>query len=174
MNKGGAMARGSIFSTLIPRGIFAYGQEYFDRRLKRFKQSKKLGNVQCERCGIKHENGRWTWASTCYCPSKVVCPACKQIIEDHPVATVILRGDGYRKSLLELTALIKNCEISQRNEHPLSRIVDISTQGDRVTVRMTSIQLAKMLANRIHKTFHGNFVRNGTQDLGVFTIELGC
>ena len=163
------MRSGTIF---VPRHILRYGQEYLDTRLKRLKRMKKLGTEVCKICGVVEQGGRWKWGAKPFLAKKTVCPACLQQIENKPSGMLILNGDLYRNHLLDVTALLKHHEIVEKKEHPLSRILDISTQGKVITVRATSQMIVKSMAAMIQRTFGAPTARCDTNDGGVLTIEM--
>lgn len=84
----------------------------------------------------------------------------------------MLNGDLYRDHLLDITALIKHHEIVEKREHPLSRIMDISTQGKVITIRTTSQKIVQSIATMVQRTFGASMSRHDINDGGVLTIEM--
>lgn len=166
------MRSGSFISSFVPRHIFRYGQEYLDKRLNRLKRMKKNGTSVCTICGVSEHGGRWKWGVRPLLHKKTVCPACLQKIENRPSGVLILSGDLYRDHLLDVTALLKHHEFVEKKEHPISRIMDISTQGSVITIRATSQKIVQSMATIIQRTFGAPTARHDKNDNGVLTIEM--
>lgn len=168
------MATGSFLSYLKSKNIFRYGQEYFDKRQNRLKPAKKIGAVICKKCGVAHVGGRWTWETKPLFPKKTVCPACRRIDDNHPAAILRLTGEIYREHLIDISALIKHFEVVEKKEHPLSRIMDISTQGNQITIRATTPQIVESISSMIGRTFGVAFVNRNNDLGGVLTIDMNA
>ena len=170
--RSGGMGSMGFVSQLNPKRIFQYGQEYIDKKLKRFKPNKKKGALVCKNCGVFQIGGRWTWDARPLFPKKIVCPACQQGLESRPAGVLVLDGDKYRKHLIDITALMKHFEIVEKRVHPLSRIMDISTQGKLITVRTTSTKIVQSLADMVQRSFGATTIRRDVDACGAVTIEM--
>lgn len=166
------MRKGRLNSSLLPRHIFRYGQEYLDNRWKRLRGSIKSSALACPRCGATYHDGRWAWKEKSLFSKKTACPACRQISESRPSGILILSGERYRAHILDITALIKHYENVEMHEHPMSRIMDISTQGTRITVRTTTAKIAETMGRMVQRSFGAISKSRNVDDRGAITIEL--
>lgn len=160
------------FQGFRPRSLFRYGQEFLDKRLKEVVSLRKSPAMVCRKCGVRQTGGQWSWSSKALFPRKALCPACLRIAYNKPAGILVLEGNHYREHLVDITALVKHLEFIEKTEHPLSRLMDCSIQGNTVSIRTTSRQFVKSVAAMIQRSFGAVQVKRRIDETGVLVIEM--
>ena len=110
----------------------------------------------CIKCQALYINGRWTWDNTDQSVSKVVCPACKRIIDNYPAGTIEIRGPFFKSHQDELMNLINNIEQQEKTAHALERIIRTSHLGNKTVVTTTGIHLARRIGEALSRSYKGD------------------
>jgi len=116
----------------------------------------------CTKCGVINRQKRWFMdplelAKLKEDPSvgTIVCPACQKMQDKVPGGFLTLSGTYLRKHETLILELIKNTEQKSRNKNPLGRIMEITQEGDVLTLLTTLDKLAEKLGKEIYKAHSG-------------------
>lgn len=110
----------------------------------------------CEVCGAVYVNGRWSWAAVPDDADRVTCPACRRIHDQMPAGQVELSGTFLHEHQEEIMALIRHHEAKMKSEHPMERIMAVTTREDGVTVTTTGSHLARDIGEALKRAFQGH------------------
>lgn len=133
-----------------------------------YKSKEKLPEpTTCPDCGAVWQGGRWTWGAAGAQAHSTRCPACRRIHDRFPAGYVTISGAFYAKHRDEILNLVRNCERSEKAEHPLERIMAIEDEGDATVVTTTSAHVARRRADALHDAWKGalDLHYNKAQDL---------
>jgi len=112
-----------------------------------YKSKRKLPEpTRCPGCGATFHAGRWTWDVAPAEAHEHTCPACHRIHDHFPAGYVTLSGEFFRRHRDEIVGLLRNCEVTEKAEHPLERIMAIEDTADGVTLTTTDTHLARKIA----------------------------
>lgn len=121
-----------------------------------YKSKRKLPEpTRCPSCGATFHKGRWTWGKAPAGAHEHICPACHRIHDSFPAGYVTLSGAFFRQHREEILALVRNCEATEKAEHPLERIMAIENTADGILVTTTDTHLARKIAERLHHAHKG-------------------
>lgn len=121
-----------------------------------YKSQHKLHEpTRCPECGATFHKGRWTWDMVPPDAHEQLCPACHRIHDEFPAGYVRLEGEFLQLHVDEIIHLVKNCELKEKAEHPLERIMAIERRGDIVEVTTTGTHLAREIVERLHHAYKG-------------------
>jgi len=121
-----------------------------------YKSKRKLPEpTRCPKCGATFHTGRWTWDMAPAGAHEQICPACHRIHDHFPAGYVTLSGEFFRRHRDEIVGLLRNCEVTEKAEHPLERIMAIEDTEDGVTLTTTDTHLARKIAERLHHAYKG-------------------
>ncbi len=109
----------------------------------------------CRECGAVFLEGRWSWRKATANAHTIVCPACQRIQDAFPAGHLELRGEFFVSHREEINNLIRNLETQEKEEHPMERIMAISTEGDHATVTTTGIHLARRIGEALKHAYQG-------------------
>lgn len=116
----------------------------------------------CTKCGVIYRQKRWIMDPIELNQLKedpsvgtIVCPACQKMQDNVPGGFLTLSGEYLRKHEEEILELIKNTEAKSRNKNPLGRIMEITQEGDVLTIHTTLDKLAEKLGKEIYKAHSG-------------------
>ncbi|MBP1752090.1 MAG: hypothetical protein H6Q57_926 [Geobacteraceae bacterium] len=117
----------------------------------------------CKKCGIIYRNKRWildaaeleTVRSDPQAV-KVVCPSCLRMNDNNPGGMITLSGEYLVQHESEILDLIKHKEAYYRNKNPLGRIMEISQEGNVLTISTTEDKLAEKLGRDVYKAHKGD------------------
>jgi hypothetical protein len=113
------------------------------------------GPLVCETCGAVFEAGRWHWVDPPANANRGKCPACHRIADSYPAGVVACSGSFVTAHLVEMTALARNIEAREAREHPLERIMSITTGDGELTIETTGTHLARRIGKAIKRAMHG-------------------
>lgn len=143
-----------------------------EREHDSYRRLKKLPEPSfCPDCGAIFHAGRWQWGARAERADAVLCPACQRIRDRFPAGFVHLGGPflvGHRD---ELFGLISHHAHRARAEHPLARIMTITSDDendpDGILVTTTEIHLARELGEALHDAYRGEleFCYNDAEQL---------
>lgn len=121
-----------------------------------YKSKTKLPEpASCPDCGSVYRNGRWTWEAAAPGSERVVCPACQRIRDRLPAGFVSLRGAFLAAHHDEVVKAVRHCEVAEKREHPLQRIMAVEGDGSGLTVTTTDPHLARRIGEALHKAYKG-------------------
>ena len=121
----------------------------------------------CPDCGAVFHTGRWQWLDKPKDAQQATCPACHRMRDHFPAGFVWLRGDFPATHGQEIMQLIRNRETQEKAEHPMQRIMEISSAEDGIQVTTTDIHLARSIGDAVHHAYQGElkFHYNPEQNL---------
>jgi NMD protein affecting ribosome stability and mRNA decay len=143
--------------TPMPReGRRSSGRAQDDHILDPYKQTRKLPEPSfCRQCGAVYHAGRWQWGPQPSGAEEVVCQACHRINDRYPAGVVTLTGSSVAANRAELTSLARHQEASEKQDHPLNRIINIEESADGLVISTTDIHLPARIGKAIHRAFRG-------------------
>lgn len=98
-----------------------------------YKSKRKLPEpALCPQCGAVYHGGRWQWTSQPAKAHQQTCPACHRIQDKYPAGSVSLSGQFLGTHRDEVLNVVRNAEARAKAEHPLKRIINIASSGNRV------------------------------------------
>jgi NMD protein affecting ribosome stability and mRNA decay len=116
----------------------------------------------CTKCGVINRQKRWIMdpielnqLKEDPAVGKMVCPACQKMQDNVPGGFLTLSGEYLRKHEHEILELIKNTEAKSRNKNPLGRIMELTQEGNVLTIHTTLDRLAEKLGKEIYKAHSG-------------------
>jgi hypothetical protein len=143
-----------------PRKRRIAGRAQDDHVIDTYKLRKKLSDpTRCPRCGATYHEGRWQWARGPLPPTahEEVCTACRRIKDEYPAGVVTLRHPDLARLKAEIVALARNLEASEKDEHPLNRIMAIEERArDELVITTTDIHLPRRIGEAVQRAFHGD------------------
>jgi len=117
----------------------------------------------CKKCGIIYRNKRWYMdeaelerVRSDPESGKIVCPSCLRMHDNNPGGVITLTGEYLVKHEEEILDLIKNKEALYRGKNPLGRIMEISQEGNVLTIATTEDKLAEKLGRDVYKAHKGD------------------
>lgn len=133
-----------------------------------YRERRKLSEpTRCPRCAAVYRSGRWTWRKSSGPARKVLCPACRRLRDRFPAGYVSMTGRFFREHREEILALAQHCARREGAEHPLERIMGIEDIRGGVLLTTTSIHLARLVAEALHRAHKGelNYRYNRAENL---------
>lgn len=121
-----------------------------------YKTKRKLKEpTACPQCGAVFHRGRWSWAAKPADAHEALCPACQRIEDKYPKGLVTLTGPYLPLHEDDLVGLIRNAEANEKETHPLSRIMMIEKQKDKVVISTTDSHLARRIGSALKDAHQG-------------------
>jgi len=116
----------------------------------------------CSRCNLVYQNKGWRLddeeARRLNADSQVrkgTCPACRRTEDNLPAGIATFSGDYFLKHEVEILDIIKSEEARSRIKNPLGRVMEISQDGNLLTVSTTEDKLAQKLGKEVYKAHKG-------------------
>jgi hypothetical protein len=116
----------------------------------------------CGRCNMVYQNKHWRLDEAEARRLKEdshlrrgTCPACRRMEDNLPAGISTFSGDYLLKHEVEILDIIKNEEARSRLKSPLGRVMEISQEGDILTVSTTEEKLARKLGKEVYKAHKG-------------------
>lgn len=110
----------------------------------------------CSECSAVFLEGRWAWMESAAKAHMIVCPACQRIKDGLPAGYLEIRGVFFASHREELLNLIYNLETQEKSEHPMERLMDISTAEDHTLITTTGIHLARRIGEALKNAYQGD------------------
>jgi hypothetical protein len=85
----------------------------------------------------------------------VTCPGCRQTAERLPHGIVSVRGRFWAEHHGEILGLIRNQERESEAANPLSRIMMLRDEGDRLVIETTTEKLAQQIGRDLQRAYDG-------------------
>ena len=93
------------------------------------------------------------------------CPACKRTRDKLPAGFLTLEGDFFASHRDELMRLVRNEAESERELHPMNRIMAVEDHADRAVVTTTDIHIPHRIGNALERSYQGDLeVRYGDDE----------
>ena len=113
-------------------------------------------STRCTECGALFVKGRWTWQEPPETVSDAICPACRRIADHCPAGYIEISGPFFPVHHEEILNLIHNVEKQEKGEHPLERIMMITTEQEPILVTTTGLHLARRLGEALTHAYKGD------------------
>jgi hypothetical protein len=116
-------------------------------------EQKSSDTMVCKQCGVISFAGKWSWKG----PPKAdvhegLCPACQRIRDHYPAGYLELHG-LHANEKEEIRHLLHNVEMTEKAEHPLERLMNVSEEGEVVIVTTTGMHLGRAIAGALGRRF---------------------
>ncbi|MBZ0152904.1 MAG: hypothetical protein K8J09_15375, partial [Planctomycetes bacterium] len=106
----------------------------------------------CRQCGAAEWQGTWRWEPAPPDLPRVLCPACERIRDGAAAHVLELRGELPRW-WQEVRGMIDTVERAEMAEHPLERVMPVTTHEDYVLVPTTGMHVARRIVAAIVRRF---------------------
>ena len=129
-----------------------------EQRLDSYKSGRKLSEpTLCPVCNAVFSAGRWQWSDKLpETASEVRCPACQRIHDQQPAGYLTLSGVFFNEHRDEIMHLVHNHMELQCKEHPLQRIMDVtSLASGGVEITFTEFHLPKGVGDAVKSAYQG-------------------
>ena len=112
--------------------------------------------TRCPQCAAVYHNGRWIWsASAPQQANEQLCSACHRINDNYPAGEVTLSGSFVKSHEDEIIRLARNIEATEKDEHPMNRIISVRDQEDGLLITTTDVHLPQRIAKAIRNAWSG-------------------
>ena len=139
-----------------PRGRRIAGRAQLDHIDDPYKATHKPAKgTACPDCGAVFDAGRWSWKEGTAPPGSAPCPACQRLADNYPAGIVEIAGAFLAGREDELCNLARHCEAAEKPEHPMNRIMAISTQPGRIEITTTDIHLPRRIGEALKRAYDG-------------------
>ena len=112
--------------------------------------------TECSECGAVFLEGRWAWWEPADKAHIIVCPACQRIKDGFPAGHLEIKGAFFNSHRRELLNLIHNLEAQEKGEHPMERLMAITTKEDHALITTTGIHLARRIGEALKHAYQGD------------------
>jgi NMD protein affecting ribosome stability and mRNA decay len=112
-------------------------------------------STRCSECGALFVKGRWTWQEAPATSHPTLCPACRRIADRYPAGYVEITGAFFPEHRTEILNLLHNVEKQEKSEHPLERIMAITTVDNYPLITTTGLHLARRLGEALAQAYKG-------------------
>jgi len=109
----------------------------------------------CIDCGALFHKGRWTWGSKPTGAYEITCPACLRIRDKYPKGFLTLKGSFADEEHEQVMGVVRNTEATEKQEHPLSRIMGVERQPEGLVVSTTDTHLPRRIGEALKHAYHG-------------------
>lgn len=121
-----------------------------------YKSKRKLPEpTRCKDCGAVWRRGRWSWGAAPAGAHSARCPACKRIRDRFPAGFVTLKGPYLAAHRDEIIGRVRNCEASEKRDHPLQRIMNVEPVSGGLLVTTTDAHLARRIGEALRNAYRG-------------------
>jgi NMD protein affecting ribosome stability and mRNA decay len=122
----------------------------------------------CRGCGAVYRNKRWYAAEAAGGAARgeatTMCAACKRVADANPAGIVTLHGSYLHAHEAEILSRIRQTEAQSRLKNPLGRIMEITHEGDGLTIATTEDKLAQKLGRDVFKAYGGELNYRWSRD----------
>lgn len=119
------------------------------------------GTLICVRCLATHHDKHWYTQDESLkkdipaAAEETLCPGCFRIENNIWQGTVELEGEFEASERKEIDALILHVESECWQDNPASRILSKEEEDSKLTIKTTTVWLAKRIGKQLEKTFKG-------------------
>jgi NMD protein affecting ribosome stability and mRNA decay len=132
----------------------------------------------CDKCHLIYQNKRWYLddkeANMLLTDSRIhrgTCPICRRMEDNVPAGSVTLSGDYFQQHEGEILDLIKNTEVKSRVKNPFGRIMEISQDGNMLSISTTEDKLAQKLGREVYKAHKGELHYKWSHDQEMVRVD---
>jgi hypothetical protein len=138
------------------RGRRIAGRAQMDVPADPYKRSQKTHEpCVCPQCGAVFREGRWHWSSRPADAHEELCQACHRINDRYPAGILTLSGPFVEQHRAEMIRLARHQEQTEKQDHPLNRIIDIEETPERIVINTTDIHLPRRIAEAQKRAYRG-------------------
>ncbi|MGH7123415.1 MAG: BCAM0308 family protein, partial [Stellaceae bacterium] len=131
-----------------------FGRAQMDGITDPYKRVRKLPEPSfCRQCGAVYHAGRWQWGPHASDAQEVLCQACHRINDKYPAGVLRLTGSSVAANSGELQRVARHQEVSEKQDHPLNRIINIEQSADGLVINTTDIHLPARIGKAIKRAF---------------------
>ncbi len=127
-------------------------------------RGKLKGPTVCPQCDAVFHKGRWTWGPAPSEADQAICPACHRIHDKYPKGLVTVSGSFKDENREQVMGVIHNAEATEKEEHPLSRIMNIEQRPEGLVISTTDTHLPRRIGEALHHAYHGSLAFHYDQD----------
>ena len=132
----------------------------------------------CGKCHLIYQNKRWYLDEAEACRlladnevNRGTCPACRRMEDSLPAGIATFSGDYFGQHEAEILDLIRNTETRSRAKNPLGRVMEISQQGNVLTVSTTEDKLAEKLGREVYRSHKGELHYQWAHDQNMVRVK---
>ena len=116
---------------------------------------KLVAPAHCPECDAIYQDGHWRWGARAADSHAERCPACHRIHDHFPAGYVNLQGEFFRLHREEILGRVRNCEVAERQDRPLERLMRIEESDQGVMVTTTGTHLARRIGDALYDAYKG-------------------
>ena len=120
-----------------------------------FERHKPHEPAYCSRCELIFHEGRWQHGQRHTGAAEHLCPACHRIRDEFPAGYVTVEGGFAAQHADEVMNLVMNEAARARAEHPLERIMQVSSQNGTTLITTTDVHLARRIGEALNRSWKG-------------------
>jgi hypothetical protein len=121
-----------------------------------FSKTKLHDPSVCEKCRVVFHHGIFDWITPPKDSPRMVCPACRRIMDGFEGGIVTLEGQFFEDHKQEIMNIVKNTENAQKARRPLDRIMKTIDSPARVEIKTTYEHLARRIGETVNSACKGN------------------
>jgi NMD protein affecting ribosome stability and mRNA decay len=132
----------------------------------------------CGRCNLIYQNKRWYMdeaeARRLLAENHVnrgTCPACRRMEDSIPAGIATFSGAYFGQHEAEILDIIKNTETRSREKNPLGRVMEITQEGNVLTVSTTEDKLAQKLGREVYRAHKGELRYQWAHDQNMVRVK---
>jgi hypothetical protein len=113
--------------------------------------------TRCPQCGAIYRKGRWTWHAVIEGEAhEQLCSACHRSNDKYPAGEISISGKFAMAHKKDILRLARNIEATEKNEHPLNRIMETRDLGDELQLTTTDVHLPRRIGKAIADAWEGD------------------
>lgn len=116
----------------------------------------------CPGCGAIFHEGRWQRGQPQAGAEQHLCPACQRIRDHLPAGELTLSGKFFQEHRNEILHLVHNVEATQRVEHALQRIMEVTQEAERCVITFTDAHLTRRIGKALRNAYDGKLASRNT------------
>lgn len=109
----------------------------------------------CPVCHAVYLRGHWQWRAVPPDAVTVTCSACHRIADGVPAARLVLDGAFEAAHRQEILGLVNHRAQRLHREHPMERVMAITSGEDGTAITTTGMHIARDIGNAIHHAYGG-------------------
>ena len=130
----------------------AYGQRNEDAYQSRGKYPEPS---VCTGCGAVYKKGHWCWELPEGEAHKHLCPACQRVHDRVAAGVINISGEFFGEHRQEILNLIHNIEAKEKSQHPLQRIMNITSDEEGIVISLTDFHITKSIVEALKNAYQG-------------------
>lgn len=131
----------------------------------------------CRKCALVYHDKRWLLderkGKELLADKTVgtgICPACRRMADNNPAGVVTFTGEYFAQHENDILNLLSHIEAKSRTKNPLGRIMEISQEGNVLTVTTTEDKLAQKLGREVFRAHKGELHYSWSHEEGVVRV----